>query len=248
MEKPRVCIITGYGINADRELARAFELAGGLAERMHINDLIARPELLDRYKILGFPGGFSFGDHLGSGLVFSHKVKKNLRITLEKFTAMGKLVIGICNGFQVLVKMGLLPNLSGNMTQEVSLVHNTSGEFIDNWVHLEANPHGSCKWLTEIKEIDAPVRHGEGRFIAPPEILYRIENENLAVLRYKVNPNGSVNDIAGICDPAGQILGMMPHPEAFLIPENHPQWKRNIFPEALGLAIFKNGIKYVENL
>lgn len=248
MNKIRVCIITGYGINADRELAAAFELAGGCSERIHINDLIRDPSMLDNYGIIGFPGGFSFGDHLGSGLVFSRKVKKHLSGALKNFTAKGRLIIGICNGFQILVKMGILPNLEGNWGQEVSLVHNDSGKFIDKWIRMSATPGNKCKWLEGIETIDAPVRHGEGRFIAPVDVLERLENEKLAVLRYVNNPNGSVNDIAGITDPGGQILGLMPHPEAFLIPENHPQWKRGNYPESLGLAIFKNGIKYTENL
>jgi phosphoribosylformylglycinamidine synthase subunit PurQ / glutaminase len=248
MGNVKVCIITGYGINADRELARAFELAGGKSERRHINELIEDPSRLEAYSILGFPGGFSFGDHLGSGLVFSHKVRKSLKGALEAFIKAGKLVIGICNGFQVLVKMGLLPDLSGNMTQEVSLVHNSSGTFIDNWVNLDVTAGHVCKWLENITAIEAPIRHGEGRFLAEEAVLDKIENQKLAVLRYSSNPNGSCNDIAGITDPSGQILGMMPHPEAFLIAENHPGWTRNQYPADLGLAIFKNGIKYAQKL
>lgn len=248
MGKAKVCIITGYGINADKELAKAFSMCGAEAELQHINDLIESPDVLNNYNILGFPGGFSFGDHLGSGLVFSHKVKKNLTDVLQNFIKQGKLIIGICNGFQVLVKMGILPDISNTGKQEVSLIHNDSGAFVDNWVHLDVDKNNSCKWLTGTSEIEAPVRHGEGKFVASDEILEKLENENLIALTYRENPNGSMKDIAGISDTTGQVLGMMPHLEAFLIPENHPQWNRGQFPADLGLAVFRNGIKYVENL
>lgn len=144
--------------------------------------------------------------------------------------------------------MGILPNLTGRWKQEVSIVHNDSGKFMDKWVQMSVSSGNSCKWLEGIETIHAPIRHGEGKFIAPPETIAQLEKNNLAVLRYQSNPNGSMLDIAGITDTSGQILGMMPHPEAFLIPENHPQWQRNNYPDSLGLAVFKNGIKYTENL
>ncbi len=259
------CIITGYGINADYELKEAFRLAGSRAKRVHINDIIKNPQLLERYHILAFPGGFSFGDHLGSGKVFSNLFKQNLKRQLDKFLQEGKLIIGICNGFQVLVKMGILPNLRGNWEQEVSLIHNLSGKFEDRWVRVKFNEKSHCVWTRGIKELELPVRHGEGRFVVrSEEILETLIKENMVTLQYTWlvktgkptgkedeeipypdNPNGSVGNIAGICDQTGRILGLMPHPEAFLIPQNHPRWSRKTPHPPNALIIFRNGVNYI---
>lgn len=246
----KTCIITGFGINSDRDLADAFRMSGSEVELLHINDLIAKPSHLDDFQILGFPGGFSFGDHLGSGLVFAHLFKKNLKDSLEKFINDGKLIIGICNGFQVLVKMGVLPNISGDWKPEVTLVHNDSGKFIDDWVKLDKKSGSNCVWLKDIDSIELPIRHGEGRFIADNQrILDHIKENNLDVLTYSGgNPNGSTADIAGICDKSGRIFGLMPHPEAFIHPENHPQWARKNIDRGFGLDIIKNGVEYFSNL
>ena len=270
--KVSTCIVTGYGINADLELEEAFRRAGSGTKRIHINDLIESPGKLDLFQIMAFPGGFSFGDHLGSGKVFATLFKKNLRESLERFVEKGKLIIGICNGFQVLVKMGILPNLSGRWDQEVSLIHNLSGIFEDRWVRVKTNHSSPCIWTRGIDEIELPVRHGEGRFVArSAELLDELERRNLVSMRYierfgtvsgmvhdtsmkkekaknvpyPFNPNGSVNDIASICDETGRIIGIMPHPEAFLFRENHPRWLREeILPEN-GLKIFENGVNYM---
>ena len=242
----KTCIITGFGINSDRDLADAFKMAGSSVELLHINDLIENPAHLDDFQILGFPGGFSFGDHLGSGLVFAHLFKKNLKDSLERFINDGKLIIGICNGFQVLVKMGVLPNISGNWSPEVTLVHNDCGSFVDNWVKLDKKPGSNCVWLKGIDSIELPIRHGEGHFITEDsEILKYITENKLDVLTYSGwNPNGSTADIAGITDKTGRILGLMPHPEAFIHPENHPQWTRKKIDRGFGLDIIKNGVEY----
>lgn len=242
----KVCVLTGYGINADNELVTAFNKVGAEAEKVHINDFIENPALLRNYSIAGFAGGFSFGDHLGSGLVYAELFKKNLKEELDRFIADGKLIIGICNGFQVLVKMGVLPNLHGDWTQEVSLVHNSSGVFEDSWVNLKFNPDSPCVWTKGLDTMDVPIRHGEGRFITDsPEIMERLKEENLIAIRYSGrNPNGSQEDIAGITDPTGRILGLMPHPEAFIFPENHPKWTRKTISEGEGLKIFRNGVSF----
>lgn len=271
----RVCIITGYGINADMELSAAFGMSGSYASRIHIRDIIEKPGILHDYDILAFPGGFSFGDHLGSGKVFANLVKRNLKSVLDLFIGEGKLVIGICNGFQVLVKMGILPNLAGNWMQEVSLVRNLSGKFEDRWVKVRFDRLSHCVWTKGLKNMDLPVRHGEGRFVVKSKnILDALKKKRLAAagytgrsekysyteehnpemeygpVEYPDNPNGSVDNIAGICDMTGRVFGLMPHPEAFLIPENHPQWTRMSKKEKsvmdTGLLIFKNGIKYME--
>jgi phosphoribosylformylglycinamidine synthase I len=257
-KKVKVCVITGFGINADYELEEAFRMAEADSELIHITDIIAQPDLLKAYQIIAFPGGFSYGDHLGSGKVFGTLFKKHLKTHLENFIAEGKLVIGICNGFQVLVKMGILPNLEGGWKQEVSLIHNDSGKFEDRWVVLRVNPHSPCVWTKELTELEFPVRHGEGKFItASAHIGNLIQKNNLVALTYTntdggppgypANPNGSVLDIAGISDPSGRVFGLMPHPEAFLIPENHPRWTREKIQESDGLLLFRNGVEYIKN-
>ncbi len=244
----KTCVISGYGINADRELQEAFILAGSQAERRHVQELIESPENLAHYHIVAFPGGFSFGDHLGSGLVFAHLFRKHLKTQLEQHLAEGKLIIGICNGFQVLVKMGVLPNLNKNWEPQVSLIHNDSGVFEDSWVTLTGNTNSQCVWTRGIESIELPIRHGEGRFLFGTEATRsKMEKQNLVALRYADrNPNGSDGDVAGITDPTGRILGLMPHPEAFLYPENHPRWTREPIQEAAGLRLFVNGVNYIK--
>jgi phosphoribosylformylglycinamidine synthase len=254
------CVITGFGINADDELRTAFELAGSRADKVHINDLIRSPQSLERYQILAFPGGFSFGDHLGSGKVFAGLFKRSLQGALEEFVASGKLVIGICNGFQVLVKMGILPNLGAAWNPEVSLIHNDSGKFEDRWVRIRFNPSCPCVWTNGLDEMELPVRHGEGKFVtASAAILESLLSDDLDALRYAPrdgtsnkptypdNPNGSEQDIAGICDRTGRVLGLMPHPEAFIYPENHPRWTRETISEGKGLQIFERGVRFAED-
>ena len=247
MKNVRTIIITGYGINADRELSEAFRLAGGSPESIHLSDILENPACLTGCDILAFPGGFSFGDHLGSGKVLAHLVKSRFKKELEAFVRDGKLIIGICNGFQILVKMGILPNFSGDFTQEVSLIHNESGVFTDRWIPVRYNKANSSPWIQNLEPTHYPIRHGEGRFItASPEVAEKIRQKNLSALFYDgVNPNGSEMDIAGITDETGRILGMMPHPEAFLFPENHPQWTRKAV-SAEGRKLFENAVQYCQ--
>lgn len=244
----RTVVITGYGINADYELAEAFRRAGSDADRVHINDLIADASLLHGYHILAFPGGFSFGDHISSGLIFANLCRKHLLTHIHAFHESGKCIIGICNGFQILVKMGLLPDMKGTGEQEVSLIHNATGEFIDRWVRVVREPGLSSIWTDGIDAIDLPIRHGEGRFVVRDrDTLELLEREGYVALRYSgENPNGSVNHIAGIVDRTGRIFGCMPHPEAFLIPQNHPAWSRNRASAATGLIFFENAVDYVK--
>lgn len=242
----RVCIVTGYGINAQDELAEAFRRAGGSPDLVHIQDLIGEPSRITSYRIVAFPGGFSFGDHLGSGLVLAHIVRQHLRAELDRFVADGGLLIGICNGFQVLVKMGILPNLGGGWIPEVSLVHNASGLFEDSWVEVEFPDASPCVWTQGLEAMELPIRHGEGRFIAASEaLLAELEERRLVALRYRDrNPNGSQNAIAGVTDPTGRILGLMPHPEAFLDVENHPRWMRSTVSSPRGLELFARGVAW----
>lgn len=257
--KTKVCVITGFGINCDYETANAFTLAGADAERVHINDLIDGRKYLSEYHILVFPGGFSFGDDIASGKIFAAKFKASLFEDLKKFIKDGKLVIGICNGFQVMVKMGLLPDMDAGQT--VTLSHNDSGKFECRWVYLSVNKKSPCIFTKGIDKLYLPVRHGEGKFIVKDlNILRNIEKNNLSAVRYSdekgkptnkypQNPNGSVNSIAGICDKTGRVFGLMPHPEAFCHPTNHPRWTRQekLAPEGDGLRIFRNAVNYVKS-
>ncbi|HET7838525.1 MAG TPA: phosphoribosylformylglycinamidine synthase subunit PurQ [Rectinemataceae bacterium] len=246
----KAIVIAGFGFNADAELARAFALAGAEVERVHLSDILAEPERLRSARILAFPGGFSFGDHLGSGQVVSMLCRRRLRPALLRFVEEGGLVIGVCNGFQSLLRMGMLPNRDaadggGTWAKEASLVHNESGRFVDAWVRVEFEPASRCAWTKGLAGRALPVRHGEGRFLAADAAtLGAIEAEGLVALRYDPaeNPNGSEHHIAGICDPTGRVLGLMPHPEAFLIPENHPMRRRGS-RDRPGIELFENGVK-----
>lgn len=256
--QPSALILTGFGINCDHETARAFEMAGAKADRVHLNDLAEDPGRLADYQILAIPGGFSFGDDVASGRILANRLRYRLGGPLKEFVAAGKLVIGICNGFQVMVKMGLLPLFEGDFAQEVTLTHNNSSRYDNRWVNLKVDGASKCVWLRGIDSLEVPVRHGEGKFIPRDDAtLQRLRDQGQVVVRYALkdgspaqgafpaNPNGSTDDIAGICDPSGRIFGLMPHPEAFLNRTNHPRWTRESLPEeGAGLKIFQNAVDY----
>lgn len=242
--EPKALVLAGYGFNADAELAEALRLAGARSERLHVADLVADPGLLEGARILAFPGGFSFGDHLGSGQVVALLCRRTLRPALERFIADGGLVIGVCNGFQALVRMGILPNRDGLWGREASLIQNESGRFVDGWYPLGFEPGSRCLWTRGLADRLLPVRHGEGRFVARDEAsLDALEREGLVAARYRgEGPNGSERAIAGICDPSGRVFGLMPHPEAFLVRENHPGRRRPSRDEP-GIDLFENGVR-----
>lgn len=245
---PKVGILTGFGINADVELARAFELAGAHAELLPVTTLVDEPQKLKNLQILGFPGGFSFGDHLGSGRVLAQLVRQRLKDDLAAFTDRGGLVLGVCNGFQTLVKMGILPNLKGDWTPETTLIGNDIGCFQDRWVGVSYNTNNPSPWIRGLGDADLPIRHGEGRFqVADPAILKTLHDKNLVAVTYRgANPNGAVDGIAGITDPTGRIFGLMPHPEAFVTRLNHPLWRRRTDVGPLGLKVFQNSVDYFQ--
>ncbi len=256
-------ILSGFGINCEAETQTAFERAGAQATRIHLNDLIQSPQLLHEHHILAIPGGFSFGDDVAAGKIFANRLRFRLGEQIKDFVAGGKLVIGICNGFQVMVKMGLLPLFEGEFVQEVTLTHNDSGRFENRWVQTRVDPATRCVWLKGIETLEMPVRHGEGKFVARDEAtLDRLRVKGQVALRYArsdgapaggtfpANPNGSTDDVAGICDPTGRVLGLMPHHEAYLEATNHPRWTRDARQnEGAGLRVFRNAVEYVqENL
>jgi len=255
-----VIVLAGFGINCEAETAHAFTRVGGTPHIVHLNDLIADPNQLESSQILAVPGGFSFGDDVASGRILANRIRYRLAEPLRRFVDAGNLAIGICNGFQVLVKMGLLPRLSGEMRQEVTLTHNDSGRFEDRWVNLVRDADTNCIWLDGIDSLELPIRHGEGRFVTPDsEQLMQLQAAGCVAMRYAKpdntaaagqyphNPNGSVDDIAGLCDPTGRIFGLMPHPEAFVDRTHHPQWTRQQLPEeGAGLALFRNAVHYAD--
>jgi len=257
----RACIVTGFGINCDYETAHAFRMAGAEAVRVHINDLIDGHDFLEHYEILAFPGGFSFGDDIASGKVFAVKCTHTLRAQLDEFIAAQKLIIGICNGFQSLVKMRLLPAITGSGAQEATLTFNDSGRFEDRWVNLRVNPDSPCIWTRGIEQLYLPVRHGEGKFVPASETVRKaLVADNQVVVQYArpggdptmdypLNPNGSVDAIAGVCDPTGRIFGLMPHPECHIFPTQHPRWTRGPLPaEAPGVAVFRNAVEHARSM
>ncbi len=266
MSPVRALVLTGFGLNCDLETAHALEVAGGVPDRIHLNDLIARKANLGDYQILVVGGGFSWGDDHGAGVVMAMRMKYRMKEDLLEFVEKGGLVLGICNGFQVLVNLGLLPGFeAGRLSREVALIHNDCGSFRDQWVHLVANPSSPCVFTRGIERMELPVRHGEGKFYAEDNVLQRLTAQNQIILKYATadglaaagsfpeNPNGSVADIAGICDPTGRIAGMMPHPEAFNHWTNHPDWTHHKevcrrtgepFPlEGDGIRFFRNAVE-----
>ena len=269
--KPRVLILSGYGINCERETKFAFDLVGGKAEIIHVNDLISKKRKLEDYEILVFPGGFSYGDDTGSGRAMANKIRLNLWKDLLNFIDSKKLIIGICNGFQVLVNLGLLPALEKYGEHEAELTFNDSTRYECRWVHLKVNSN-KCVFTKDIDKLHIPVAHGEGKFFANIEVLKKLKENDQIVFNYTLpdgilangkfpeNPNGSLQDIAGICDPSGRILGMMPHPERAILYGSSPYFQqlKEIFKrkgERLPkyyeptLNIFKNAVEYVkENL
>lgn len=259
MAKPRALVLTGFGINCDYETEVAFNLAGAGAGRVHVNDLIDSPALLERFQILAVPGGFSFGDNIASGKVLANKLKYRLGEAFLDFLRADRLVIGICNGFQVLVKLGVLPGGDNkNVRQTATVTFNDSGKFEDRWVRLQAEPGSRCVFTRGMDWLELPVRHGEGKFyVGDRALLEKLGHGGQLALRYSMpdgsrpaaypaNPNGSEEDIAGICDPSGRIFGLMPHPEAFVTRYQHPRWTRDNGDgeEGRGLKIFRNAVEY----
>lgn len=264
MKRVSVIVLRTAGTNCDKETAFAFEKAGAGTELVHINALTRREKDLADYHIFAIPGGFTYGDDVASGKILANELKFKLGPDVKKFIDDGKLIIGICNGFQVLVKAGFLPNISGDFnTIEATLTLNDSARFEDRWVHLKKpetkNQKPECVWTVDIdKIITLPVAHGEGKFIPRDEtVLKQLKENGLVVFEYvdekgdtrgyPSNPNGSIESIAGICDKTGRIFGLMPHPERHINPYQHPTWtRRGPHKTGDGLAVFKNGVNFAK--
>jgi phosphoribosylformylglycinamidine synthase len=269
MAQVKVLVLTGFGLNCDIETAHAFELAGAAPKRVHINSLVDREVRLEDFQILVFIGGFSWGDDHGAGVIQAVRLRTRLGEDLQRFVGKGNLVLGICNGFQTLVNLGLLPGFAGDAeSRSVALIANRCGNFRDQWVRLRVEAQSPCVFTRGIESAELPVRHGEGQFYAEPGTLRRLDAGRQIVLRYALpdgapaagafphNPNGSVADVAGICDASGRVFGLMPHPEAFNDWTNHPDWvrlreaaKRSAQPFGqglpVGIRILKNGVEYL---
>jgi phosphoribosylformylglycinamidine synthase subunit PurQ / glutaminase len=269
MKKVKALVLAGNGINCEMEMAHACKLGGADGvDIVYIYDLLSGEVKLDDYHFLNLPGGFLDGDDLGSAKAMAHRLKyariagsgERLEEAILRFIREGKLILGVCNGFQLMVKSGLIPGLGGEIGhQTVTLTFNDSGRFEDRWVYLKVNPDSPSIFTKGVRGLYLPVRHGEGKFIPrDEEVLAQLAKKNLIALQYSdsdyhsptmeypLNPNGAVAAIAGISDETGRLFGLMPHPEAYLYFANHPRWTREKVPEeGMGLAIFRNAVEYI---
>jgi len=267
----RSIVLTGNGTNCEREMAHACRLAGSdVVDIVHISELLYGEKRLDDYDFLNLPGGFLDGDDLGSAKAGANRIihavvrgsDERLSDQFFRFIRDGKLILGVCNGFQLMVKLGLLPAFDGDyLKQTATLTFNDSGRFEDRWVYLKISADSPCVFTRGIERMYLPVRHGEGKFVTKSKsVLRRLQRQRQVVVRYSdeaysggvmdypLNPNGSTDAIAGICDETGRLFGLMPHPEAYLHRTNHPRWTREkLTEEGDGLAIFRNAVDFIRS-
>lgn len=266
MKKTQAIIMSGYGLNCEEETKFAFELAGGEAHIVHINDLIAKEVSLSDYNVLVFPGGFSYGDDTGSGNAFANKMKNHLWKDLQLFIQRDTLILGICNGFQILVNLGLLPAVENKYgDRQVGLLHNDNARYTVRWVDIECN--STSPFLYNVDMLSLPIAHGEGKFFAHPKVLDILTKNKQVASRYvkgelceyqslPENPNGSLDNIAGITDTTGRIFGLMPHPERAIffhqlphytfLREKYKREGRELPEIGPGLQIFQNAVRYFD--
>ncbi len=249
--KPNFLILAGDGINCEHETAKAFELAGGTTSIVHINDLLLNSKSIFDYQGIAIPGGFSFGDELGSGQLLALKIRHQLSDVFQEFVEQQNPIIGICNGFQVLMKLGILPFPDEERT--ATLTANESGHFINKWAELKADENSICKWTIGMKsKIELPVRHGEGRVIFKQghekELYSRLKENGQIPFTYTEDINGSYEQIAAICDPSGLVMGMMPHPEAFVSQATYRTPQKDIFAKGDGTMIFESIVNYLNDI
>lgn len=270
--QPKALILTGYGINCEEETAKCFEIAGAAAEIIHLSDLINGEKKLKNYQIMAFPGGFSYGDDTGAGNAIANKIKNHLLQDILKFANEDKLLIGICNGFQMITNLGLVPAIDKKYgTRQAALMHNAQARYECRWIYVK-NRSQKCVWTRDIETLHLPIAHGEGNFFANDEVMNHLkQNDQIALTycqedgtdangKFPDNPNGALHDISGICDETGRIFGLMPHPERFNSFTNEYDWplkKEQLLREALnsgqnlelphqgaGLKIFQNAVEY----
>jgi len=248
MATPKALVLRAAGVNCDIETEFALQKAGFETERVHVFRVIENPRMLRDVQFIVFPGGFSYGDDVAAGKILANQMLHQLAGPLNEFVEAGKLMLGICNGFQVMLKSGLLPwgkvaPLSAH--KDATLGWNDSGMFIDKWIHMTTDSD-KCVFLPRGETITLPIAHGEGKFIpANQSVLDKLKSSGQIALRYSgENPNGSIDDIAGICDPTGRLMGLMPHPERFVHPTHHPQWTRKKPESADGMIMFKRAYDY----
>ncbi len=268
-KKVKALVMTGNGTNCETEMAHACKVAGAdQVDIVHIYRLLRGEKKLEDYDFLNLPGGFLDGDDLGAAKANAARLRyartaagESLFDQICRFMKDGKVILGICNGFQLLVKLGLIPCLEGRFVQQSTLTFNDSGRFEDRWVYLAVNKKSPCVFTKGLDGMYLPVRHGEGKFVVQgPEVLEELKQHELIALQYSdescrepvmdypLNPNGSVEAVAGICDETGRVFGMMPHAEAYLHYTNHPRWTREKLPrEGLGVALFRNAIEYIRS-
>ncbi|MCP4450341.1 MAG: phosphoribosylformylglycinamidine synthase I [Planctomycetes bacterium] len=256
MGTPKAVVLRAAGINCDNETRHALALAGADVERIHINQLIQSPSLLDPVQILVFPGGFSYGDDVAAGTILANQVVHHLYDAIQAFLEKGKLVLGICNGFQVLVKTGILPGFETRQSH-VTITYNESDKFEDRWVHLKPKSD-HCVFLEQGRSLYLPIAHGEGKVVPRnDDVLTQLQSGHHVAFQYvdaqgeqgpyPINPNGSVQGIAGLTDKTGRVLGLMPHPERYVHPTHHPRWTREDADQACdGMTIFDNAVTYVK--
>ncbi|MHC4948499.1 MAG: phosphoribosylformylglycinamidine synthase subunit PurQ [Planctomycetota bacterium] len=260
---PTALVITTAGINCDLELARAFEIVGATAERVHLNALLAEPERIDAYDLVGLPGGFSYGDAVAAGRITAQLMRRRLYPAFVRAVERGVPMIAPCNGFQVAVQMGLLPGPAPGApwpaeapAPTAALARNDGGRFVDHWCRVEIPAETRCIWTAGLETPPPaavlPVAHGEGRFtVADPALLDRLDRDGQVAVRYAPgdNPNGSAGHVAGICDASGLVLGLMPHPERWTRWTQHPWWTRLdesvTGGEPLGLRMFRAALSHV---
>lgn len=247
--KPKTLILRTAGTNCDAETAHAFERAGATVDTVHLNRVLENPATLDAYQMLAFVGGFSYGDDIAAGRILANQISQRLGDDVRRFIDAGKPVLGVCNGFQVLVKTDLLP---GRVTpdaagQSATLTHNDCARFVCQWVKVKAVSR-KCVWTAGLGEMELPIAHGEGKFLtASPAVLQALyDNDQIALTYVGDNPNGSTDAIAGVCDASGLVLGLMPHPERHVRVDQHPAWtSRGKTGEGDGLAVFRNAVRHV---
>jgi phosphoribosylformylglycinamidine synthase subunit PurQ / glutaminase len=262
MAQTCVLILRSPGTNCDAETAFAFERAGARVERLHVNAVLEAPRVLDEFQILCLAGGFSYGDDVAAGRIAANQLRHHLAEQLAAFKQAGKLILGICNGFQILLKAGILLASSPQGESPATLTWNASGKFEDRWVPLHVSS-GKSVFFAGIETLYLPVAHAEGKFVpASEQVLKNLDAAGQLVLRYgsvnghaaatlapriayPENPNGSLADVAGVCDETGRVCGLMPHPERFVDPTQHPRWTREpLAEEGQGLRVFQNAVRY----